>query len=372
MKEIAKETTWTIAAFAAVLVLAISQSAVAQAPAGQTAGQAFKNVQVLKDIPTDQLLPTMQFFEGSLGVTCNFCHDAQDRTKDDKPQKLMARKMIAMVRDINKNTFNGERTVTCNSCHRGRTQPEATPELATANYKPWEPDSPNGTPNARPIPGPPADQLIDSYLKALGGLETLNRFTSRVVKYTVTDSVGRTVNGELISKGDNAVQINHTPNGDFTVARTGGNGWLRPAGANAQPRDTRLDELDNVRLQDLLYLAKNLRQNLSQLETRQVNLDGLVVYQLRGMAFGHLPVRLSFHRTTGNLLRLVYLVPNGIGQNITRIDFADYRDLQGTRYPFKWTIARALGYQTVIVDQVQHNVSVEDSRFTRPAAAPAR
>lgn len=369
MNVISRKTTWTIAAFAAVLVLAIGQSGVAQAPAGQTAGQAFKNVQVLKDIPTDQLLPTMQFFEGSLGVTCNFCHDAQDRTKDDKPQKLMARKMIAMVRAINKDTFNGEREVTCNTCHRGKTEPEATPTLADASYKPWEPDSPNGTPNARPTPGPPAAQLIDNYLKALGGLETLNKFTSRVVKYTITDSVGRSVNGELVSKGDNAVLITHTPNGDATVARTGNNGWLRPAGANAQARDTRLDELDNVRFQDLLYLAKNLKQNVGQLETRQVNMDGLVVYQLRGNAFGHLPVRLFFHRETGNLLRLVWLTQNGIGQNVTRIDFADYRDLQGTRYPFRWTIARALGYQNVIVDQVQHNVPVEDSRFTRPAAA---
>jgi hypothetical protein len=35
---------------------------------------AFKNIQVLKGIPADQLIPTMQFITASLGVECDFCH----------------------------------------------------------------------------------------------------------------------------------------------------------------------------------------------------------------------------------------------------------------------------------------------------------
>ncbi|PYS19482.1 MAG: hypothetical protein DMG17_02460, partial [Acidobacteria bacterium] len=44
------------------------------APAGGRAEAAFKDIKVLQGTPADQLIPTMQFFEGSLGVTCNYCH----------------------------------------------------------------------------------------------------------------------------------------------------------------------------------------------------------------------------------------------------------------------------------------------------------
>ena len=37
----------------------------------QTAEQHFKNIQVLKNIPADQLIPSMQFIAASLGVECD-------------------------------------------------------------------------------------------------------------------------------------------------------------------------------------------------------------------------------------------------------------------------------------------------------------
>src|SRR6516164_9583771 len=40
----------------------------------KTAEQQFKNIQVLKNIPADQLIPSMQFIAASLGVDCEFCH----------------------------------------------------------------------------------------------------------------------------------------------------------------------------------------------------------------------------------------------------------------------------------------------------------
>ena len=138
--------------FAAALALAIGVSA-PFAQAQQKASQAFKNLKLFGDLPADQLLATMQFFEGSLGVGCDFCHAADRST--DTPKKDMARKMIAMVRDINKNTFNGETEVTCYSCHRGATNQPENPALANNEYRPWEPDSRNGLRNPAPVAGPP-------------------------------------------------------------------------------------------------------------------------------------------------------------------------------------------------------------------------
>ena len=161
----------------ALCVLAMALAATsAFAQAGGRAEAAFKDIKVLQGTAADQLIPTMQFFEASLGVTCNHCH-AADRAANT-PIKETARQMISMVKAINRDNFKGAKTVTCNTCHRGATEPEANPDLATANYKPWTPDSPNGAPNLAPVAGPAASQLIDNYLKTLGGEAGLAKIQS--------------------------------------------------------------------------------------------------------------------------------------------------------------------------------------------------
>jgi hypothetical protein len=110
-----------------------------QAPA-TTAGpkkaeEQFKNIQVLKGIPAEQLIPTMQFIAASLGVGCEYCHVHNAFDKDDKKPKQTARKMMDMMFAINKDNFEGHRTVTCNSCHRGSAIPQAIPAVMSDEPK---------------------------------------------------------------------------------------------------------------------------------------------------------------------------------------------------------------------------------------------
>src|SRR5712691_9428706 len=104
-----------------------AQTAAAQTPPAADsprAEQVFKNIQSFKGVPADQLLPLMQFISGSLGVHCDHCHQQDEAKRDDdgKPQKVMARKMIQMVSDINKASFGGRNVVSCYTCHRGNTR----------------------------------------------------------------------------------------------------------------------------------------------------------------------------------------------------------------------------------------------------------
>ena len=69
-----------------------------QRAAGQKlAEEQFKNIQVLKGVPAEQIFPTMQFISASLGVECEFCHVQNAFEKDDKKPKQTARKMIDMM-----------------------------------------------------------------------------------------------------------------------------------------------------------------------------------------------------------------------------------------------------------------------------------
>jgi photosynthetic reaction center cytochrome c subunit len=87
------------------------------------AGEAFKNVQLLKDLPTGQFLQAMRSFNAALGVECGFCHVDGDRAADTKHEKLMARKMITMTHEINEKNFNGKMEVKCYTCHKGAEHP---------------------------------------------------------------------------------------------------------------------------------------------------------------------------------------------------------------------------------------------------------
>src|SRR5208283_5558191 len=91
------------------------------------AEDVFKNIKVLKGIPSEQLVPAMEFMASSLGVECSFCHVEGHFEKDDKKKKKTAREMMQMMFAVNASTFDNRREVTCYSCHRGSPKPVATP-----------------------------------------------------------------------------------------------------------------------------------------------------------------------------------------------------------------------------------------------------
>lgn len=127
----------------------------------------WKNLKILpNDISKDGLDSVMHHFTASLNVKCNYCHARNNDTKkmdfasDDKPEKLIARKMMLLAIDINKNHFreieeSGEgkdgkiimanntdsvkymlKYVTCYTCHHGSEHPDNVPPKREEAPKP--------------------------------------------------------------------------------------------------------------------------------------------------------------------------------------------------------------------------------------------
>ena len=97
----------------------------------EPAGQVFKNIQVLKEMPAGRLLSVMEMgYSRSLGTNCTHCHTPENWELDAQPAKQVAREMIQMMGVINtqllKNVKNLKSTnplVNCTTCHRGETKP---------------------------------------------------------------------------------------------------------------------------------------------------------------------------------------------------------------------------------------------------------
>src|SRR5215468_8293512 len=212
------------------------------ADAPKTAEQVFKNIQVLKGTPADQLQPAMQFISNSLGVECEFCHVRDQFEKDDKKAKATARTMIQMQMAINRDHFKGETEVTCNSCHHGAERPAAIPIIA--DEEPKRPETPR--PDAAQQPQlPAADQIIDKYVQAMGGAEALQKVSSRAEKGTISFG-GRQFPVDVLAKAPNKrISTVHTPNGDNITAFDGHAGWLGNPGGRA-PRDMTTQEVDAI------------------------------------------------------------------------------------------------------------------------------
>ena len=172
----------------------------------------FKNIRVLKGIPSDQLIPAMQFMSSSLGVECSFCHVQGHFEKDDKKPKQTAREMMQMMFDLNKNTFEGRREVTCNSCHRGSRNPVSTPLVAGGALA-----SPNSTDSSGENVStslPTYERLINNYIRALGGAAAIERVTSRV-ETGVTNVSGKSLRVEVFAQDpDKWKLVRHFPEDD--------------------------------------------------------------------------------------------------------------------------------------------------------------
>ena len=89
----------------------------------QNSADHFKNVQVLKDLPSSALTPLMGTYQAALGVDCTFCHNQAAYDSDENPHKKTARKMISMTLDLNRREFQGNETIVCFTCHRGKATP---------------------------------------------------------------------------------------------------------------------------------------------------------------------------------------------------------------------------------------------------------
>ncbi|MGA2899741.1 MAG: c-type cytochrome, partial [Candidatus Acidiferrales bacterium] len=164
-------------------------------PGVKTAGKAYQNIEVLSDIPADQLLPAMRYITFALGVRCDYCHVQDHFESDEKPAKKRAREMMKMMFAIDNGYFGGHRAVSCYTCHRGAAKAVSMPVLADAAAtasasdanaamppaadasKPASPPTAASTPA---IPLPSADEIIEKYKQALGGEAAIQKIETRV------------------------------------------------------------------------------------------------------------------------------------------------------------------------------------------------
>src|SRR5437867_12141452 len=127
----------------------------------------------------------MRLIAANLGLDCADCHPGAGTDQadfvTDTPRKRTARRMVDMVTAINRTNFGGVQRVTCWTCHHGRITPATTLALDA-----WY-DAPNPELDdlvRQDTGAPSADQVLDKYIQAAGGAQSIAGLNSYVATGT--------------------------------------------------------------------------------------------------------------------------------------------------------------------------------------------
>lgn len=338
--------------------------------------QLFKNIQVLKGIPIDTFFDVMGMFAAAMGEDCTFCHSKQavfrhEAFGDPTPRIQRARQMIVMMRTINNNFFGGTPRVTCFTCHRGDNRPVAAPNLAL-QYGPPEDD-----PNAMDFPADTrvsADQILDRYLQAVGGVAQLAKVSSVVAKgtYAGFDTAFKEVPVEIFARAPNQrTWIVHMADGQSHRVFDGRTAWWAGPDSRVPIETLTSGNLDRYRLEALVAFPVGIKQAFAQWKVGRTAIDDRPVTIVQGAnpASGLLPVNFYFDNASGLLVRWVRWNATPVGPVPTQIEYSDYRDVAGVKMPFAWTASQTYMQMTIKLGAIQANVPVDATRFARPAPA---
>jgi photosynthetic reaction center cytochrome c subunit len=372
--------------------------AVAQTPPPDKplmAEQVFKNVRALKGIPVDDFMETMGLISAALSFDCSDCHTGAGTDKvdwaADTPRKVIARTMVNMVATINKNNFGGRNLVTCWTCHRNRDKPLATPTLESIYGEPAlvSDDIVTSTPG---LPSP--QSILDKYIQASGGAQRLAALTSIDARGTSAGFGGLGGGGavEIAAKApDKRATIilfkEETSRGDQIRTYDGRTGWVRTPLNVLGEYQLIGGDLDGARFDAQLSFPGQIKQILTNLKTgppttikdvpmshsqaavqndagagKSYNVDVVQGTGPRGLL-----VTLYFDKQTGLLARELRFSETPIGRVPTQIDYSDYRDVNGIKFPFRIAYMWLDGRDSIVLNEIKTNVPIDDAKFGRPA-----
>ncbi|MBV9768859.1 MAG: photosynthetic reaction center cytochrome c subunit [Bryobacterales bacterium] len=345
---------------------------------GKTAGEVFKNVttSTLKGLSVDDFMGSMGVMAAALGFDCADCHTGAGTDtvvwEADTNRKKVARRMTEMVAAINKNNFGGAPLVSCWTCHHGKDVPATTIALDTL-YGP--PNEEKDDIIAKDDTQPPATQILDKYIDALGGAAKLATLKSWEATGTQGGYVQVKGGGqfEIFAKAPDQRMVRVTykdapDRGNQTRSFNGTVGWTTTPRALLGEYQVTGTEQDGLKLDAELSFPGQIKQVLTDLRVGFPDtVDGHDVEIVQGRGPRGLLATLYFDKKTGLLIRLIRYGRTPIGRVPSQVDYSDYREVDGIKFPFQYKFSWLDGRDNYQITDVKVNVPIDESRFGKPS-----
>jgi hypothetical protein len=222
---------------------------------------------------------------------------------------------------------------------------------------------------------PTVDQILDRYVQAIGGERSLRKLTSRVTKMMLEiEGSDITVSIEDYAQAPNkGVQIGRVKLGngaDFEFSR----GFNGSVGWSLNPTDGGFRELSGMEL----AAEKRNTEFYSEIKIKELYPKMALIGQMKVGEHSAYCIEATpsegssekwfFDAQTGLLIRRDFISESAASDKIpTEIYFEDYREVDGIKLPF--TMRQPADKYTFKVNEVKHNVPIEDAKFKSPGAA---
>jgi hypothetical protein len=252
------------------------------------------------------------------------------------------------------------------------------------------------------MPGqPPATEIIDNYIKALGGAQKVSAIKSYVGTGTSVGFGGFGGGGHVriyAKAPDHRTTYikfeESTGRGESIRTYNGKTGWIKTPLTILGQYETYGGELAGAKVDAEMSFPGQIKQVLSNLVTslpatindlpgpsaqtanqtaEAIGKDRVVnvVQGRQGTAPNITYVTMYFDQETGLLLRMVRYAPSPIGRVPTQMDFGDYRDVGGVKMPFRLTFAWLDGRDAIQLTDIKTNVPIDEKIFGTPEEVKA-
>ena len=216
---------------------------------------------------------------------------------------------------------------------------------------------------------PSVDQILNRYVEAIGGRAAWKKLTSRVATGTI-DVPDMQISGtvEFHEKAPNRLLRVIILNGAaFRQGFDGTTAWTD------DPQDGLRNEtgaeFEDTRFDADFYHPLDLQQLYSKLTvTGTEKIGERDAYVVEGARAAAEPDKMYFDVKTGLALRLISKRHTPEGVSAYQEDLEDYREVDGIKLPF--TVHQSISKPsfTITFTEVRHNVELDDSEFSKPAA----
>jgi hypothetical protein len=350
----------------ALCLLLLSWASADLASQEKPAEQVYKNIKVLNGLPASELDGTMYYMSAALGVGCTHCH-TNPWDSDAKPAKLAARKMILMTRDINKENFSGNPVVNCYTCHRGQPQTVTMPQADEPAWRMMEAKPAAAAPTGAM---PTTEQVIEKYIRAIGGEAAINRIKTRVSRgaEVTTNKMTPPLSTPLEvyqTAANKLLVIRNEPQGLSYKGFNGAVAWLKDARGQSEIEGKELAE--EKRNADFFRYLKIKDTYPAMRVLGREKVGDREAYVIGATSRDDSREKLYFDADTGLLVRRYVTFKTALGSIPEVTDFAEYKEVGGIKLPFIVSWSRPPFTSTQKFVEIKLNAPIDETKFDKPA-----
>ena len=276
-----------------------------------------------------------------------------------------------MVGAINRANFGGVQKVSCWTCHHGRDVP-ASSIMLDRLY-----EAPNDELDDLVVQdkdSPSAESILDKYIAALGGAQRLNGLTSYIATGASVGfgEFGGTADFTIFAKAPDkrTTLINykeHPDRGESLWTINGNTGFIKTPRALLRDYQVVGEELNAAKFEARLSFPGGIKTALTNWRSGLKRAIGSKDYfVLQGNGQNGFMATLYIDPDTDFLARMVRYGASPVGHVLTQTDYADYRDVNGIKFPFDYKFSWLDGRFQAKLKEIRVNVPIDDARFGKP------